>query len=240
MRLGIMQPYFFPYPGYFDLILKSDRWVVFDIVKFQKKSWMSRNRILDVNKGETYIGVPVRKGEPDLILNAEVIDPRLAAEKMRRQLGAYRSHAPNFAEVEAMVGSIFETFLDGAPTINRLNVLGLEAVCAKLGISFDWELASNLDLDFSSVNHAGQWALEICDQLGANAYINPPGGRDIFRAEEWDARGIEISFTRPPQLTYSVMGKFSFLPDLSILDALMWLPGGAIKEHLLALPADPI
>ena len=81
-----MQPYFFPYVGYFDVIRKTDQWVVFDVVKYQPKSWMNRNRILDVNAGHTYVTVPVHKGSSPLLSNIRVVDANRAAGKIRKQL----------------------------------------------------------------------------------------------------------------------------------------------------------
>ncbi|WP_436644454.1 WbqC family protein [Microbaculum sp. FT89] len=238
MRLGIMQPYFFPYVGYFDVIRKTDKWVVFDVVKYQSKHWMNRNRILEPNKGEQYVTVPVDKRSSRELSDIAVKDPRQAGEKILRQLGVYRHAAPHYDAVHALVEETFASVGEGPVRLRDLNVAGLEKTCAMLGIAFDYEICSGLGLDFSNVQHAGQWALEICDQLGAAAYVNPSGGKAIFKPEDWRARGIDIAFTRMPDFRYEVGGKFTFLPNLSILDCLMWVGAEEVRGYLDTLPLD--
>lgn len=235
MRLGIMQPYFFPYVGYFDVIRKSDRWIVFDVVKYQPKHWMNRNRILEPNKGEQYITVPVDKGASRMLSDIPVKDIAQARERILRQLAVYRNVAPHYDAVRALVEDTFDTVGSREVRLRDLNIAGLQRTCAVLGIDFNYSICSDLDLDFSNVQHAGQWALEICEQLGASDYVNPSGGREIFRPEEWHARGINIAFTRQPDFRYAVGGKFDFVPNLSILDCLMWVTPEDVVSYLDSL-----
>ncbi|MCW2308636.1 WbqC family protein [Rhodobium gokarnense] len=238
MRLGIMQPYFFPYLGYFDVIRKTDRWIVFDVVKYQAKHWMNRNRILEPNKGEQYITVPVDKHSSRMLSDITVKDMPQAREKILRQLAVYRNVAPYFDAVCGIVEETFDDVGDDPVRLSDLNVAGLARVCAHLGIAFDYRICSELDLDYAGVQHAGQWALEICRQLGATGYVNPSGGKSIFRREEWQAAGIDIAFTRLPDFRYPVGGKFEFVPHLSIVDCLMWVPGTEILAYLDELSLD--
>ena len=236
MRLGIMQPYFFPYIGYFDVILKSDRWIVFDVVKYQPKTWMNRNRVLEPNKGEQYISVPVDRSSGRMLSDVSVQDPSEAYRRILNQLLAYRNVAPYYRDV---CGLVEEAFSLGAPFLLRdLNVRSLAVTCNRLGIQFDPLVCSRLDLDFSRVGHAGQWALEICDQLGATAYLNPSGGKALFRVEEWSERGIDLRFTRPPDFRYATVPSLPFVPNLSILDCMMWMPPDEIRGYLESLPID--
>lgn len=235
MRVGIMQPYFFPYAGYFDLIAKTDRWIVFDIVKYQPKSWMNRNRILDPNAGAQYVSMPVDRKSGKLLSEVTVSGFERAADKVLRQIDIYRGIAPNHAAVRSLVEGAFSAFDGGL--LRDLNISCLDAVCARLGIPFRYEICSEMNLDLDSVTHPGGWALEIADRIGADAYLNPPGGVDIFRPAEWEARDIALAFTTMPDLTYDVGGKFRFLPNASILDVMMWLKPEEIRTHLDACPA---
>ena len=237
MKYGIMQPYFFPYAGYFDLILKTDEWIVFDVVKFTPKTWMSRNVILEPNKGAQYISVPVVKKTAGSLTETLVSDFDFAAEKILRQLRVYERRAPHYEAVVALVEGAFSRFDGGL--LRDLNVICLEACCRHLGIDFAPRNCSALDLDFSAVDHAGAWALEISDQLGAASYLNPPGGVDIFRPDDWRARGIGLEFTVMPGLTYPTMDGLPFHPNASMLDCMMWLSPEAIRGHLAALPTKP-
>jgi hypothetical protein len=219
MKLGIMQPYFFPYIGYFELIARTDRWVVFDIVQYNAKSWMSRNRILHPQRGWQYINVPVAKAPHRTAISQIRIKDRAAAlQRVIGQLDHYRGQAPYFGRVRDLVQSAFAI---GSDRLVDLNVAGMVAVCDYLGIGFRYSLCSQMGLDLSSVEHAGQWALEIARQLKASAYLNPPGGRDLFHPHEWEEAGIRLEFMSMPQYRY-VCPPYEFVENLSILDVLMW------------------
>ena len=119
MKLGIMQPYFFPYIGYYDLMDRSDKWVVFDIVKYRPRSWMNRNRILHPSQGWQYVSVPVhRPSSQAKIDEVTVIDKAQACQRILGQLDHYQGRAPFFSEVTSLVRETFaqaETdYLDGA------------------------------------------------------------------------------------------------------------------------------
>ena len=229
MKLGIMQPYFFPYLGYFELIARTDRWVVFDVVQYNAKSWMNRNRILHPTQGWQYINVPVTHAPHGTQIKDIVVKDRAAA--LTRTLGQiehYRKRAPYFHAVTDIVRAAFSIT---SGRLVELNVATLAAVCKYLGIGFDYSLCSTLNLDLGNVEHPGQWALVIAKQLGASEYLNPPGGRAIFRQEEWDEAGIKLSFTDMLQFTYDC-APYQFVEHLSILDVLMWNDAATVAQAL--------
>jgi hypothetical protein len=229
MILGIMQPYFFPYLGHFQLILATQRWVVFDSVRYSPKSWMNRNRILHPAGGWQYVTVPVSGSRDQPLSLVRMVDAAAAERRILGQLDHYRGKAPHFADVRDLVHAAFAR--TRTCYLRDLNVQSLAVVCEFLGIPFDWCLASELGLDLSHVEHAGQWALEISAALGAAQYINPPGGRGIFRREEWKARGIDLRFLQPATLEYGT-GPYSFQGNLSILDILMWNDRQRVMEFI--------
>ncbi len=234
-----MQPYFFPYLGYFELIRRSDAWVVFDEVKYQPKSWMSRNRVLHPSEGWQYVGVPVDKHAGDgLIRNVRLIDAAAAHQRICGQLQHYRqARAPYFRQVLALVDRSFEGLQ--ADALCELNVRSLAAICDYLGLDFAPRVQSRLALRLPPIEHAGQWALEICSALGASSYVNPPGGRDIFRVSEWQARGIELGFTELLQFRYAT-GPYDFVEQLSVLDVLMWNAPATVRTCLDERAARPL
>lgn len=234
-----MQPYFFPYLGYFALIRHSDQWLVFDVVKYQPKSWMNRNRILEPNKGEQYVSVPVDRASGRGLDEIRVHDAAATLVRLRRQLEAYRTAAPYHGEVLDLVERTFAAFGSNG-LLRDLNCIALDYVCERLGLRLDRRNVSALGLDLSSVCHPGQWALEICAQLGASAYVNPPGGRDIFRPEEWRARKIALLFTPGCEVRYPVRGQLSFRANLSILDCMMWLEPAQIRAELDRMAPFPV
>ncbi|MBF0169637.1 MAG: WbqC family protein [Nitrospinae bacterium] len=220
MILGVMQPYFFPHLAYFDLIRRSDRWIVFDTVQYQPKSWMNRNRILHPKSGWQYIHAPVAKAPRFAPIAAQrVKDCAEAKRRVVAQLGHYRKKAPHY---DAVVSLVEETFSGMASDrLVELNVRGMAAVCARLGIAFDPELFSAMHLSLPPINAPGEWALEICSALGADEYINPPGGRGLFDQAAFERRGIRLTISDPPDLEY-LCTPYTFEPKLSILDVLMW------------------
>jgi hypothetical protein len=227
--LGIMQPYFFPYIGYFQLIDSVKDGIIFDTVRYKRKSWMNRNRILNANGGWQYINVPVKTSEGTLIKDAMVIDPPAAQRQIRGQLEHYKSKAPFYKEVTHLVDSVFTSACSSA--IGELNTRSLSVVCDYLDLNFNWAICSTMQLDLPPIEHAGQWALEISSRLGARRYVNLPGGRDIFVANEWEERGIELRFLAPSTFVYST-APYNFEENLSILDVLMWNPPQAVKGYI--------
>ncbi len=231
LALGIMQPYFFPYLGYYDLINRTDRWIVFDVVQYVPKSWMNRNRILHPSSGWQYINVPVDKHSGEgAIRDIRIIDVDAAYDRIRGQIEHYRAgRAPHFGAVAKLVEDCFSG-LEGN-RLRDLNVRSMRVVCDYLGIDFHSENLSDMSLDLPQILHPGQWALEIASTLGASSYLNPPGGRDIFRPAEWEDRGIRLHFSELVSFDYPT-GRYTFVENLSILDVLMWNPPESVQGYL--------
>jgi WbqC-like protein family len=217
--LGIMQPYFFPYLGYFQLIASVDRGVIFDTAQYVRKSWMNRNRVLDGRGGWQYVNVPVSSTLGTSIQAATVVDHAVALRRILGQLEHYRGVAPFYPEVRELITATFASVTENG--IGDLNTQSLKAVCDYLSLAFDWTPLSAIDLPLPSIEHPGQWALEISTQLGAHRYINAPGGREIFVASEWEERDIELLFLDVSTLIYDTE-PYDFIENLSILDVLMW------------------
>ena len=231
MRLGIMQPYFFPYLGYFELMARTGRWIVFDVVKYAPKSWMNRNRILHPKHGWQYVTVPVvHTGADMLIKDVRTVDRARAAERILGQIDHYRMRrAPFFTAVRDLVrGSL----LGGDSDLLRdINLRSLGLTCAYLGVPAHMEMLSEMGLSLPPITEPGQWALEISSALGAEEYLNPPGGRGLFDVAAFAARGIRITFTELPEFAYACR-PYQFIPNLSILDVLMWNEPVRVREFL--------
>jgi hypothetical protein len=220
MKLGIMQPYFFPYIGYFELIHRTDKWIVFDMVQYKPRSWMNRNRVLHPKDGWQYFGVPVKKAPRDTLINdIEIKDKNAALERILGQLSHYKNKAPHYSIVIDLIKQTFSETRSNK--LVDLNISSLSVVCSYLGIVFKWVKCSEMNLDLSNVSHPGQWALEICKQLKADEYINPPGGKEIFKPEEFAERGINLVFQDPIKFKYNCP-PYIFEKNLSIIDVMMW------------------
>ncbi len=231
MKLGIMQPYFFPYLGYYDLINRTDRWVVFDVVKYSPRSWMNRNRILHPSAGWQYISVPVdRHLEDGLIKDVLIVDKEAVRRRILGQIDHYRvNRAPYFEPVRALVDECFRGL--ATDRLRDLNVRSLAVMCAYLGVRFDPTILSETGLQLGEIHHAGQWALEISAAMGASEYINPPSGRSLFAPEEFARRGIALTFTELIEFRYPC-APYDFVEHLSIVDVLMWNASAAVQQFL--------
>ena len=229
MRLGIMQPYFFPYLGYFDLINCSDQWIVFDTVQYIQNGWINRNRILHPKKGWQYIIVPIKKHSYKIpILEVETTDPVIWRTRILGQLFHYHKKAPYYQKTINFVKECLET---DERNLSKLNVRILSKVCSYLKLDFKYSLFSQMNLQLKPIEDSGDWALRICEALGATEYINPPKGTSLYDPQRFKDSGIKLIIQDPMDFSYSCKG-YGFEPNLSVIDALMWNKPEDIKAHL--------
>lgn len=217
--VGIMQPYFFPYFEQFRLIAACDLWVVFDTAQFSRKSWMTRNRILNRDTGTAYVSVPVQHTGLDTSIRDALIAPvQDWRGRVLDKLKVYQAEAPHYAAVRALVGDSL-----GGPhdSLAALNTAVLRAVCRHLGIATPIEVASTLSIELPDACAPGEWALYIAKQLGATEYRNASGGRALFDAALYARHGIALSFHEHRPQRYAT-GSFEFVADLSVIDWMMW------------------
>ena len=229
MKLAIMQPYYFPYLGHFALISKCEKWLVFDITQYTPKSWMSRNRVLHPHEGWNYISVPIANASLSITTaQARILSFANVAPSLFGKLSHYRKKAPFHAPVERLIAEIFSAPTD---SLVALNVRALDAVCRYVGIRFDYALASELNLALPVIDHPGGWAPAISRCLGATEYINPVGGRTIFRQDDFDAAGIALKFLDFRNFEYPT-GPYRYEANLSILDVMMWNEPAVIRQAI--------
>jgi hypothetical protein len=218
MKLGIMQPYFAPYFGHFELIARTDKWVVFDAAQYIRHGWVNRNRILHPTTSWQYVVVPIRQHARETAIRDIEIADNDWAQRIRGQLEHYRRWAPFFSAV----AKLWEATASGSSSrIADLNIRLLCNVCAYLNLKFDYQVFSEMGLKLPKIDAPGDWALEIASAMHATEYVNPPGGRDLFDESKFTSRGITLTIQEPQSFVYSCPG-YEFVPDLSILDVLMW------------------
>lgn len=217
MRLALMQPYLFPYIGYFSLMARCDRWITFDQAQFIKGGWIQRNRILHPSEGWQWFGVPLAKHSSSATIAEVEVAPDGWQDKLLRRLDVYR-RAPYHDTVAPLVETCLRQpathIIDLAESSQRL-------VAEHLGLAFEPERLSELDLDHAQIQGPGDWGLEVCRQLGASTYVNAIGGRDLFDPAAFAAAGVGLEFVRARLSPYDQGGR-DFEPGLSIIDVLMW------------------
>lgn len=230
MKVGIMQPYFFPYLGYFSLIKQVDRFILFDSVQFIRHGWIDRNRVLKQNEGWLYIRAPLEKHP----LETRICDIRIDNDqpwqsKILSQLSIYKKIAPFYWKVRRLVEDILATPHDGIVSLNKA---ALESVCGYLDMPRSFEVFSQMDLAIEKPQAPDEWALNICKALGnATEYWNPPGGQEFFDKSKYEAAGIDLKFQKPLLEQYSQTREL-FEPALSIIDVLMFNPPERVIEML--------
>ena len=173
MKLGIMQPYFFPYLGYFDLIRYTDRWILFDTVQYIRRGWVNRNRVLHPKQSWQYVVVPIRKHSRATLIQGIATADSDWKQRLLGQLEHYRRRAPYFRDTRELVRECFNT---DEESLARINGRCLQHVCAYLGIEFQQEYLSDMRLELGNIDGPGDWALEITKALGFSTYVNPIGG----------------------------------------------------------------
>jgi hypothetical protein len=229
VKLGVMQPYLFPYIGYFDLICRVDQWVVFDTAQYPRHGWVNRNRILHPVHGWQYIIAPVVKHRREArICDVQVIEDRAWCERIEGQLVHYRRRAPYFDVVMSLVRDCLNV---RDRSLARLNVEALRRICTFLGIPFNYMVFSEMNLPLGPIERPGDWALRIAEALGAREYVNPPGGRALFDPARFAVSGIRLTVQESIEFRYEVPG-YCFQPALSIVDALMWNSRDRLREFL--------
>lgn len=234
MRLALMQPYFFPYIGYYQLIAVTDRWIVFDTAQFSRQSWMYRNRILHPKQGWQYVSLDLHQASPHKrVMDIMLVDRKASEHKLLGQLEHYRKQGPHYRQVRELVRETFAGPDDDS--LVSLNISSLSTVCEYLDIPFRHARFSELGLEFPPIAYPGQWPLELATMLHAQCYINAPGGKSLFRAADFAARGIALRFLPLPDFVYSC-GGYGFQPYLSMLDVLMWNSPEQVREFLLTPP----
>lgn len=231
MKLGIMQPYFMPYIGYFALVKYCDKWIIFDDIQYIERGWVNRNRIIHPNKCEdVYISIPLEKHSRSIFIKDVKINKN--TDYINKILGqvkaAYKKRAPYFKEVYELLEEILNY---NTEYLSELNVYSMKKVCEYLNIDFKYEIFSQMNLEIDTVNDPGEWALNISKSLKASEYINPTGGTELFDKEKFNKNNIKLKFLKPNLKEYN-QRKSSFIEGLSIIDVMMFNDKNEINKML--------
>lgn len=218
-----MQPYFLPYIGYFQLIAACDLFVVYDNIKYTKKGWINRNRMLRDGK-DVVFSLPLQNDADHLDIDRRTLATAPAPHKWLTQLkGAYR-HAPYFAQTLPLLEQIAQCREDN---LFRFLHQALLATCAHLDIRTPIRVSSSVDIDHGLRNQ--DKVLALCDALGAGTYVNAIGGIELYAPAAFEQRGAALRFLRSKPLDYPQFGA-PFVPWLSIVDVLMFNPLATVRS----------
>ena len=221
MKFGIMQPYLFPYPGYFQLIEYCEKWISFDTVQFIHKGWINRNRVLhpSPDKKWQYITIPLfQKKRNSLINQIDVVPDTDWRASIYGKLSTYAGTPYYKQTIE-----IIKECLDISST-KLSKIVFNSIVTLSKHLSIQTELLEYSSLEASTLNptHPGEWAPLICEQQGASQYINPVGGKHLFKPVDFQSRKIELLFIEAGKAKYNQNFHDGFVENLSIIDMMMW------------------
>lgn len=228
MKLAIMQPYFFPYAGYFSLMMHCDKLLLFDAPQYDRKGWMHRNRIFKEPDGWRYIHLGIVKPQFSAAIKDVLIDKSIQWKIDILQALLVYKYAPHYTEVINLIKVIFDS---NCTTLVEFNNFSLSAIRDYLSIECPITIYSSLNLGLAYVEHPGQWAVKIAHRLGADEYVNPHGGVGIFQQKEFDELGISLSFLKHNLQPYPRGGRV-FEPGLSIIDVLMFCSKKEVNDYL--------
>lgn len=226
MKLGIMQPYFLPYIGYWQLMNAVDRYVIYDDVNYINRGWINRNRILIGGK-TAYFNLPLSGASQNkLILEIKVNhDSKLLKKNLKTVEIAYKK-APCF---DAVFPLILKIMSGKEESLSGFIFDSIKIICDYLEIGTELILSSSLKKN--SALKGEDKILEICTVLGASEYYNAVGGRELYSYEHFRQKGIQLKFIKTDMIEY-MQFKNEFQPNLSILDVMMFNPAPEIRKML--------
>lgn len=227
MKIAIMQPYIFPYIGYFQLINCVDLFVVYDDAQFIKSGWINRNNILLNNKAHLFT-FSVKNDSFHLNINQRQLSLKFMFEKDKfiKKLHACYNKAPNFNEVICLVEQIFD---NKTTSLALFLTLQLKLICSFLDINTEIILSSEIPKDSSLKRE--EVLIEICNKVGANQYINSIGGETLYTKEYFSKHQITLSFLRTKPIVYPQFTE-EHVSFLSIIDVMMFNSKEKIKKIL--------
>lgn len=226
MKIGIMQPYFFPYIGYWQLMNAVDKYVIYDDVNFIKNGWINRNNIL-VNKSVHMFTLPLEGASPfEKINQIKITSNEKNKSKMLKTLEMSYKKAPFYNDVFPIAE---KTIMEDSCLISVALKNSFEMINKYLDIKTELILSSEMEKD-NSLN-AQEKVIHICKLLGANTYYNAIGGQELYDKEEFKKNRIELKFLKTKPVEYKQFTN-EFIPNLSIIDIMMFNSPEKIREML--------
>lgn len=213
MKLGIMQPYFMPYIGYFQLMKAVDKYVVYDDVNYIKGGWANRNHIL-INGEKEMFTVTLQKASQNKLFNEIVIGDDF--KKLMKTLQMNYSRAINFDQTMALMERII-SFPNKQLAVFIAN--SFREILSYLSVETEILMSSEIPKDNSL--RGKDKIIQICEILGADTYYNAVGGKNLYDQEEFREHGITLNFVDSLPQVYSQLHTREFVSGLSMVDVLM-------------------
>ncbi|WP_153914061.1 WbqC family protein [Shewanella sp. TC10] len=219
MKIAIMQPYFFPYLGYFQLINSVDKFVILDNVQYIDSGWINRNQ-LESNGRKFFFTIPVRSSErKKMIKDVKVCKSELShfTKKFKKTLTSNFSKSPNYVSVFNEIDSLLSN--NKSDSILEIAEPSIIQTCQRLGITTPIVRSSSLTLPFGA--NRQDRVIDIVKELNCTHYLNPIGGDSLYDTDYFTSRGVKLDFFKPELPIYK-RGDNQFVSGLSCIDYMMW------------------
>jgi hypothetical protein len=227
MKIAIMQPYFLPCIGYFQLLSSVDKFVIYDNIQFTKKGWINRNRLL-LNGADEYFTLPLRKASDYLNVNQRELADSFEVDsiKLLRTIKQRYSKAPHSDQINPLLELIL-TYKDK----NLFNFIfnALNEIMNYLDIETEILISSKIPINHDLKSE--DKVIAICKSLKATEYINAIGGLDLYSKSKFLENEIDLKFIKSCSIEYMQYDN-KFVPWLSILDVLYFNSKEKTKEYL--------
>ena len=229
-RIAVMQPYFLPYLGYWQLLAAVDRFVVLDDVNFRPRAWINRNRMLNSGRPHWFTIPLIAASQNRLICELELVQDQLWRERMLRSFRQSYSKAPELRPTMAVLERVMAC---DKPSLSEFLLHSLQELLGHLLI--ETELVTTSRCYGNAGLRGEERLLDICRREGASHYLNAPGGRELYSASNFCNLGVSLEFLEPKLPAYS-QGGSEPIPGLSIIDTLMFNNLAAVRRwvHLAA------
>ena len=226
MKVGIIQPYFLPYIGYWQLLNAVDKYVIYDDVNFIKGGWINRNRML-VNGEPKLFNIQMQGASPNKLINEiEVSNNTVWKKKLLKTIENSYRKAPFYTDVFPIIEEIINY---DECNLAKYLANSIKKVCNYLNIETELIVSSTLYKDNSL--KAQEKVIEICKELKATEYYNAIGGQELYSYEDFKDVDIKLSFLKSNEIKYKQL-KDEFVANLSILDVLMFNSINDVRNFL--------
>ena len=227
MKLAIMQPYFIPYIGYFQLINSVDKFVIYDNIQYTKKGWINRNRIL-ANGKDQLITLPIKKDSDYLNVVERELSESWGKDKSK-MLNVIKSSyikSPYFQETFELISKCLNN-----PEVNLFKFIydSIVLINDYLEIKTPIVISSTIEADHTLKSQ--DKVLSLCKEQNADIYINSIGGVELYDKEIFKQNNIELNFIKSNPIQYKQFNN-EFVSWLSIIDVMMFNSKEQIKEYL--------
>ena len=208
-----MQPYFFPYIGYWQLLNAVDKFIIYDNIQYTKKGWINRNRYLVQNE-PAYFTVPLVGAEEYLDIDHREVSNIFWKGKIVNQLNAAYKKAPFYGDLKAILDYTFSNREDNLFVFLKCNIENMMEV---LGITTELIVSSSISIDRSKKGE--ERVIDLCKKVDTATYINPIGGLELYDSNRFKENSLELLFIKSRLTPYKQFDN-DFIPALSILDVI--------------------